>query len=357
VRNLATALSLGLTLCLLGAGFAATSLYVPGAALILSAAGALAWVHAGTRHARVLRRLGAATVQEGASLPVRVGVTHGGWLPPGAELRAWPEAEARPASRVGGVGLSTAACFPRRGRHRLGPASLRVSDPLGLCTRVVVSAPDELLVLPRIEPVRVIDTGGEPAGRRGGVGLVGETGATEVDSLRPHRPGAPASRIHWPTVARTAVLMERRLVVDGDAAPVVVVDAGDATDAGALDQAVRAAASLCVHLAQRGGCALLLPGERQAARLDSELTGFAELHAALAVVGPAAGARAVGAVSGASTILWVTAAAGGAARLRGLPVPERYLVSPHPDRRWPVDFTVSGCSGQRVDDLSAAGAV
>ena len=50
-------------------------------------------------------------------------------------------------------------------------------------------------------------------------------GATEVDGLRPYRQGTPASRIHWPALARGAGLLERRLRADTDSRPLVVVDA------------------------------------------------------------------------------------------------------------------------------------
>ena len=48
--------------------------------------------------------------------------------------------------------------------------------------------------------------------------------------------------------------------------------------------AVRACASLAVHLARHGGCALLLPGDRRPVTLDPELAGWPHLHARLALV-------------------------------------------------------------------------
>ena len=80
----------------------------------------------------------------------------------------------------------------------------------------------------------------------------------EIDGLRPYREGAPASRIHWPTVARRGEILERRLVAELDAAPLIVVDPSAPSGEEDLDKAVRAAASLCVHLAREGGCAVLL---------------------------------------------------------------------------------------------------
>ena len=48
--------------------------------------------------------------------------------------------------------------------------------------------------------------------------------------------------------------------------------------------AVRAAASLCVHLAREGGCALLLPGDRRPVDIGHDLGAWPALHARLALV-------------------------------------------------------------------------
>ena len=73
---------------------------------------------------------------------------------------------------------------------------------------------------------------------------------------------APATRIHWATVARTGTLVERLVHEQSQGLPLIVFDARWPASAEALDMAVRAAASLCVGLAQLGGCSLLLPGSR-----------------------------------------------------------------------------------------------
>jgi hypothetical protein len=268
---------------------------------------------------------------------------------PGAEVRAWPDEQAVTVSGADDRTVTAAVRFPRRGRHRLGPASLLVGDPLGLFTLTIASDPDEVLVLPRVEPVRFVEVGGEPTTVGRHVVRAPDGGATEVDSLRPHHPGAPASRIHWPTVARTATLMERRLVADGDHAPLVVVDPRDPSSEEALDRAVRAATSLCVHLARLGGCALLLPGDRRPARIDAALYGFPESHVRLALLEPEAGAPPLGCLTGANMILWVTARRRGGAVLGALRASVRFLVSPHVESGWPVQFTVAGCAGQRLE--------
>ena len=146
-------------------------------------------------------------------------------------------------------------------------------------------------MLPRIHPV-VAAGGGDGAAAVAAAGARPAEASAEIEmeSLRPYREGAPASRIHWPTVARVGTLMERRLLADSDSQPLVVVDPTHPTDEAALDMAVRAAASLCVHLARRGGCSLLLPGDRRAVDIGPDLGNWTALHVRLALVEPSGGA-------------------------------------------------------------------
>jgi len=127
-------------------------------------------------------------------------------------------------------------------------------------------------VLPRIEPVRAIPPGGDGAGIAG-AGRARPHIAAEVDldGLRQLRQGTPASRIFWPSLARGAGMMERRLRPESDTRPLVLLDPRGAAVEEDLDAAVRAAASLTVHLARAGGCALLLPGERRPVILEPTL--------------------------------------------------------------------------------------
>jgi uncharacterized protein (DUF58 family) len=109
--------------------------------------------------------------------------------------------------------------------------------------------------------------------------------AAELDGLRPYRPGTPASRIHWAALARGAGLLERRMRADADTRPLVVLDARCADpELPGLDAAVRAAASLSLELGRRGGCGLLLPGERRPVEIDPELRAWPAAHARLALV-------------------------------------------------------------------------
>ena len=167
-----------------------------------------------------------------------------------------------------------------------------IGDPLGLAAREVSARPspgdDEILVLPRIEPVVAAPGGGDAAriARRGRPAVGAEV---ELDGIRPLRDGTPASRIFWPAVARGAEPQERFLTAASESRPVVVLDPRGAASEAALDAAVRATASLARAFASEGGCQVLLPGDRRPVDLGETLAGWPHLHARLALIGSSGG--------------------------------------------------------------------
>ena len=166
--------------------------------------------------------------------------------------------------------------FGRRGRRVLAPPALVLRDPFGLAQRVVTG--DERRRGARA-PARARrcaspPAGGEVATAHARAALIAAA-ETEIDGLREHREGSPASRIHWPSVARGAGMMERKLISEADSRPLVVLDPRAPASQDALDAAVRAAASLTVHFARRTGCGLLLPGDRRATTVEPDLLGLA----------------------------------------------------------------------------------
>ena len=354
------AIRLGALLVLAGAVFDSPALYVPGLALALLAGAAWGWVELATRGVLVERLPWPTQVTEGEShrLAYRL---RGGRLPlPGAELHDSALGQPAKLSSRPGEQLELEVDFPRRGRVRLDPPRLRLGDPLGMrSAEIEGTGSGELLVLPRVEPVHWRregphgDAGGD-APEWGGAGgrLELRSPEFEIDGLRPYRPGMPASRIHWPTVARSGELIERRVVSGGDTGPLVILDAGGGPDADSLDRAVRAAASLCLHLARGVGCSLLLPGEGRLLRIDPRLSSWPGAHARLALVEPAASPARPPRAAGRGLVIWITAA--------GLPAPRAsavaYVVSPHPVAGVPVAFTVAGCSGQRAGTRGSAAA-
>jgi uncharacterized protein (DUF58 family) len=186
---------------------------------------------------------------------------------------------------------------------------------------------------------------GTAAGGSGAAGLDPRAVEFEVEGVRPYREGTPASRIHWPTVARSGELAERRLISGGESPPLVVLDASDPASEEALDRAVRAAASICADLAAQGGCMLLLPEASQPLRIDARMRGWPQAHAKLALVQPSRRPPAAASLGAARITILVCAAA--APRPPAIRHSERFcLVSTDPVAGMRTLFTVAGCLGQ-----------
>jgi uncharacterized protein (DUF58 family) len=274
--------------------FDAAPLFVPAVAFALLGVLAPAWVWLSARGGLAQRTLNADRIVEEEPLAATIEVRRG-WLGlPGAEVFdpftgsrldvSGPLSPLR-GGRVANVRVVTR--FSRRGLHTLGPPSLVVRDPLDLARveTVGAGADQQLLVLPRTEPVRWLTADRTqrhelPDGQAAAEAFA----AVDLDGLRPYRPGTPASRIHWPALARGAGLLERRLLADGDTRPLVVLDARGSGAPQLLDAAVRAAASLVLELARGGGCGLLLPGDQRATSIDRELLTWPAAYARLALV-------------------------------------------------------------------------
>ncbi|MFL5859749.1 MAG: DUF58 domain-containing protein [Solirubrobacteraceae bacterium] len=374
-RRAAAVALCGLVLCLVSFVFDATLLFVPAVGLIALGAGIPAWLWLAARGASTHRQLPAERVIEEEPVEAIIEVRRGLLGLPGAEVidpftdtRFELSDELSPVRGERTTSVRVTSRFGRRGLHRLPAPALTVRDPLELARAEAVTAADnqQVLVLPRTEPVRWLDHGHNrrlrlPDGHAGSEALA----AVDLDGLRPYRPGTPASRIHWPAVARGAGLIERRLQADGDARPLVVLDARMRAGAGSVgrdrvDAAVRAAASLVLEFAAAGGCGLLLPGEQRATMIDRELVGWPAAYARLALVEGGAGARAptLGSLTARGGAM-IYVAASPVDRVRAmlsapgagptvLVVPEGELVSGHPRGVRGAGrhtLSVSGCQG------------
>src|SRR5436190_23747885 len=288
--------ALGITFLLVGLGFGLSAALVCGIALLGLAIVAVGWVELATLGGRLERLPGPGRVEESEAYPLRIRLRRTLLPPPGGELSD-PLLE-----RSVGVGprwsrsLDRSVWLQSPGRVRLDPSRLTVRDPLGLWQRRLDSERSlDLVVLPRIDPVRWVGADAQPRGLSAGSGHASDATSRrgglaqfEVDGLRAYRTGSPASRIHWPAVARTGEMIERRLIAGGEPRPLVVFDprGGSATQ---RERAMRAAASLCVELARSGGCDLLVPGERRPLSIDPSLRTWAEAHVRLAVSDPSSG--------------------------------------------------------------------
>ncbi len=326
---------LGAVLCLLAGAFAVPSLYVPGVALVLLAVGASALVGAAAGSAALRLELPPGAVEEDAGVALALHLEGRFARLCRASLQPAPDAPWR-LVREREVRLELRP--QRRGRHVVGPAVVRFADPFGVCVRERRSERRELLVLPRVQAL--------PRGAAAAILSLPTAQARGLDGgvegVGPYRPGAPASRIHWLTAARTGTLMERRGSAAGERAPVtIVLDPHGAAGAEALDMAVRAAASLCVGLARRGGCELLLPGEERASTVAADLAAWPPLHARLALV-DGNGAPWWAAVAQARRVVLVCA--GG---LDSAPAPTvACTVAPTARAGQPLLFRVAGCAVQ-----------
>jgi uncharacterized protein (DUF58 family) len=340
------AVLLGAAMLAGGLAFGSPSLFVPAVALLALGLGAAVWVNLAAAGAGLERRPGPPTAEEGRPWPLVLEVRRGLLPPPGGELvepiLGHPLSLRRAARRI-----RVDVNFDRRGRRTLEAARATIRDPLGLAERRLETDTEEVLVLPRVEALVAPPGGG--AGRFGvrAARPLAEAAELEIDGLRPYRPGASASRIHWPAVARRGEMVERRLIADADARPLIVLDARRPASLDALDRAVRAAASLAVHMARYGGCALLLPGDRRATDLDAELRAWPALHVRLALVEPDERAPSAGRVERTGAVIWVMAAPGGPpAGLARAGAAERWLVTPTDSPPRGAGFTVAGCAGR-----------
>jgi uncharacterized protein (DUF58 family) len=285
----------GLTLTLIALMFDTGPLFVPGIAFTVLGIAMPLWLGVTSRGVRARRRLHSDRVREDQPFETTLEVRRGRLGLPGAEVfdpvtgaSVSVKRALAPLSGRRGASVTVVASFSRRGRKRLAPPAVIGRDVLGLAqiVRPGGGARQELLVLPRTEPVNWIgrDLGAHPdasPARASSEPLA----AVELDGLRPYRMGTPASRIHWPALARGSGLLERRMRADGDTRPLVVLDTRSARRTSAdLDAAVRAAGSIVLDLARRGGCGLLMPGERRPIEIEPELTRWPVAQVRLALV-------------------------------------------------------------------------
>jgi uncharacterized protein (DUF58 family) len=145
-----------------------------------------------------------------------------------------------------------------RGRYSLGPLSVRVGDPFGLCelNRAFTSV-DELIVTPVVHRLPDIGLGGEWAG--GGDTRARSFAASGEDdaSTREFRQGDDLRKVHWKSTARTGELMVRREEQPWQSRSTLILDTRAVAHRGdgpgsSFEWAVSAAASVGVHLAQAG---------------------------------------------------------------------------------------------------------
>ncbi len=145
-----------------------------------------------------------------------------------------------------------------RGRFEIGPMAVRVSDPFGLIElgrafRTTVP----LTVTPRTVPLPTIALGGAWTGSGDNRPRAFAIGSAEDVTVRDYRRGDDLRRVHWRSSARVGELMVRREEQPWQSRATLFLDNRLRSHRGqglasSLEAAVSAAASIAVHLCQRG---------------------------------------------------------------------------------------------------------
>ena len=145
-----------------------------------------------------------------------------------------------------------------RGRFQLGPMSIRLSDPFGLCElHRSFTARDTLVVTPTVQRLPAVSLSGEWTGsgesRSRSLASAGE----DDSGVREYRQGDDLRRVHWRSSARLDRVMVRREEQPWQARATVLLDTRSTAHAGegpgsSFEWAVAAAASIGVHLVRHG---------------------------------------------------------------------------------------------------------
>jgi uncharacterized protein (DUF58 family) len=144
-----------------------------------------------------------------------------------------------------------------RGRFPIGPLTVRITDPFGMC-EVARAFPEvgELTVIPIVEPLPVVMLGGEWTGSNDShPSSIPSAGEDDIGT-REYRHGDPLHRVHWRSTARRGELMVRREEHPRQSRATILLDARAGAHHGegkfsSVEWVVSAVASLAVHLIRR----------------------------------------------------------------------------------------------------------
>ncbi len=153
-----------------------------------------------------------------------------------------------------GVSMRYTCTAKTRGRHRIGPLTVKATDSFGLITTTTTGNEHvEILGLPIVEDL------GERwalrhAGRSGNEPSVAIAGAGQFDAaLRDHEPLDGLRRVHWRSSARQGKLMVRQDEQRRQRRATLVLDDRDGVhNEATFDLMMSAAASVGVHLLRAG---------------------------------------------------------------------------------------------------------
>ncbi|WP_109506038.1 DUF58 domain-containing protein [Nocardioides speluncae] len=145
-----------------------------------------------------------------------------------------------------------------RGRFDIGPMTVRVGDPFGLVELGrAFHTTTQLTVTPRTVPLPVIPLSGAWTGSGDNRPRAFAIGSAEDVTVREYRQGDDLRRVHWRSSARVGELMVRREEQPWQSRATLFLDNRAQSHRGqgvasSLEAAVSVAASVAVHLSQRG---------------------------------------------------------------------------------------------------------
>jgi uncharacterized protein (DUF58 family) len=146
-------------------------------------------------------------------------------------------------------------CRPR-GVYKVGPATVRVGDPLGLTESGGPSGKtDRLVVYPAIEHLDGLPlVRGQDPNMSTSRANFSQIGGEDFFTLREYQTGDDLRKVHWPSSAKRDVLMIRQLEMPWQSRALVLLDprASSYPTGDAFEHAVRGAASAVRHLYQNG---------------------------------------------------------------------------------------------------------
>jgi uncharacterized protein (DUF58 family) len=145
-----------------------------------------------------------------------------------------------------------------RGKYAIGPMSVRLSDPFGLVElNRAFQSTSSLVVTPRVTSLPAIPLSGAWTGSGDNRPRAFASGSAEDVTVREYRRGDDLRRVHWRSSAHVGQLMVRREEQPWQSRATLFLDNRKLAHRGngpasSLEHAVSMAASIAIHLVQRG---------------------------------------------------------------------------------------------------------
>jgi uncharacterized protein (DUF58 family) len=145
-----------------------------------------------------------------------------------------------------------------RGRYRVGPLSVRLTDPFGLVelTRSF-SSTDDLIVTPVVSPLPTVRLGGDWTGGGDATARAVSVSGSDDAATREYRHGDDLRKVHWRSTARVGELMVRREEQPFQSRATVLLDTRTIAHRGdgpgsSFEWAVSGVASIAANLGRAG---------------------------------------------------------------------------------------------------------